>query len=90
MDLCEFETSLVYRVSSRTAKATQRNPFLKKTKTKTKQKPKQTKKTRQTCVRTLWPLGDGKACTYAGMDSGKMVKRCYSRSAISLGISLDG
>ena len=25
-DLCEFEVSLVYRVSSRTARATQRNP----------------------------------------------------------------
>ena len=28
-DLCEFEANLVYRVSSRTAKATQRNPVLK-------------------------------------------------------------
>jgi hypothetical protein len=27
--LCEFEASLVYRVSSRTARATQRNPVLK-------------------------------------------------------------
>ena len=26
MDLCEFEASLVYRVSSRKARATQRNP----------------------------------------------------------------
>ena len=35
MDLCEFEASLVYRVSSRTdAKARQRNPVLKN---KTKQ-----------------------------------------------------
>ena len=30
MDLCEFKASLVYRVSSRTAKVTQRNPVLKK------------------------------------------------------------
>jgi hypothetical protein len=29
MDLCEFEASLVYRVSSRTARATWRNPVLK-------------------------------------------------------------
>jgi hypothetical protein len=29
-DLCEFEASLVYRVSSRTARATQRNPVLNK------------------------------------------------------------
>lgn len=28
-DLCEFQASLVYRVSSRTARATQRNPVLK-------------------------------------------------------------
>jgi hypothetical protein len=38
-DLCEFEASLVYRVSPRTARATQRNPVLgvrKASKTKTK------------------------------------------------------
>ena len=29
MDLCEFEAILVYRASSRTARATQRNPVLK-------------------------------------------------------------
>jgi hypothetical protein len=32
VDLCDFEASLVYRMSSRIAKATQRN-FLKKKKT---------------------------------------------------------
>ena len=32
MDLCEFETSLVYKVSSRTASTTQRNHVLKKRK----------------------------------------------------------
>jgi hypothetical protein len=36
--ISEFETSLEYRVSSRTAKAAQRNPVLKKNK-----KPNQTK-----------------------------------------------
>jgi hypothetical protein len=30
--ISEFKASLVYRVSSRTARATQRNPFSKKTK----------------------------------------------------------
>jgi hypothetical protein len=30
VDLCEFKASLVYRVSSRTARATQRNPVSKK------------------------------------------------------------
>jgi hypothetical protein len=34
VDLCEFETSLIYRVSSRTARATQRNPVSKKKKTR--------------------------------------------------------
>jgi hypothetical protein len=36
--ISEFEASLVYRVSSRTARAMQKNPDLKKTKTKTKTK----------------------------------------------------
>jgi hypothetical protein len=42
----EFETSLVYRVSSRTARATQRNPVSKKQKQNKKtNKTKQNKKT---------------------------------------------
>jgi hypothetical protein len=36
--ISEFEASLVYRVSSRVAKATQRNPVWKKIKNKTRQK----------------------------------------------------
>jgi hypothetical protein len=32
VNLCELEASLVYRVSSRTARATQRNPVSNKTK----------------------------------------------------------
>ena len=39
--ISEFEASLVYKVSSRTARATQRNPVLKK------QTNKQTKKTKE-------------------------------------------
>jgi hypothetical protein len=38
--ISEFEASLVYRVSSRTARVTQRNPVSKKKKKKTKQKHK--------------------------------------------------
>jgi hypothetical protein len=38
--ISEFEASLVYRVSSRTARATQRNPVLKKQKKKRKEKDK--------------------------------------------------
>jgi hypothetical protein len=39
----EFGTILVYRVSSRTARATQRNPVLKKKKKKKTQTKKKTK-----------------------------------------------
>jgi hypothetical protein len=39
--ISEFETSLVYRVSSRTARATQRNPVSKKRKKKKKKKEKE-------------------------------------------------
>jgi hypothetical protein len=42
--ISEFEASLVYKVSSRTARATQRNPVSKKTKQNKKQKTKQTNK----------------------------------------------
>jgi hypothetical protein len=43
--ISEFEASLVYKVSSRTARATQRNPVSKnKTTTTNKQTNKQTKK----------------------------------------------
>jgi hypothetical protein len=46
--ISEFKASLVYRVSSKTARATQRNP-VSKTKTKTtKAKAKQTKNPKQT------------------------------------------
>jgi hypothetical protein len=42
--ISEFEASLVYGVSSRTARATQRNPVSKKQTNKTKQKITTTKK----------------------------------------------
>jgi hypothetical protein len=41
--ISEFEASLVYRVSSRTARVTQRNPDLKKNKTKQNKKTKKQK-----------------------------------------------
>jgi hypothetical protein len=41
--ISEFEASLVYRVSSRTARATQRNPVSKSNKQTDKQTNKQTK-----------------------------------------------
>jgi hypothetical protein len=42
--ISEFESSLVYKVNSRTARAIQRNPVLKKKKQKQKQKNKQANK----------------------------------------------
>jgi hypothetical protein len=47
--ISEFEASLVYRVSSRTAKATQRNPVSKKQKTKNQKKKKKPKKKKKFC-----------------------------------------
>jgi hypothetical protein len=41
--ISEFKASLVYKVSSRTARAIQRNPVSKNKKTKTKTKKKQKK-----------------------------------------------
>jgi hypothetical protein len=43
--ISEFEASLVYRVSFRTARATQRNNVSEKNKKQTNQKPNQNKKT---------------------------------------------
>jgi hypothetical protein len=42
--ISEFEASLVYRVSSRTARATQRNPVLKNEKKKKKKERKNERK----------------------------------------------
>jgi hypothetical protein len=42
--ISEFEASLVYKVSSRRARATQGNPVLKKTTTTKKKKTQKTKK----------------------------------------------
>lgn len=39
VDLCEFQASLIYRVSSKTAKATQRNSVSNQTKQTNKHKP---------------------------------------------------
>jgi hypothetical protein len=44
IDLCEFEASLICRVNSRTARATQRNPVSKILKKKKKEKKKEKKK----------------------------------------------
>jgi hypothetical protein len=57
VDFCEFEASLVYKVSSRTARATQRNPVSKnqKKKKKRKKRKKKKKETHPYCI----PSGGG-------------------------------
>jgi hypothetical protein len=45
--ISEFEASLVYRVSSRTARATQRNPVSKNQKTKNRERDRQRQRDRQ-------------------------------------------
>jgi hypothetical protein len=44
--ISEFEASLVYKVSSRTSRATQRNPVSKKQKTRNKQQQQQQQKSK--------------------------------------------
>jgi hypothetical protein len=51
--ISEFKASLVYRVSSRTAKAIQRNPVSKKKKKKKERKEKQIKKQNKTRTTTI-------------------------------------
>jgi hypothetical protein len=45
--ISEFKASLVYKVSSRAARATQKNPVLKKTKKRKKKKKKKKRKERK-------------------------------------------
>jgi hypothetical protein len=51
--MSEFEASLVYRVRSRTARATQRNP-VSKTKTTTKNKTKQQQQQQNKTKKSKW------------------------------------
>jgi hypothetical protein len=46
--ISEFEASLVYRVSSRTARATQRNPVSKKKKKKKRKRERERERERET------------------------------------------
>jgi hypothetical protein len=48
--ISEFEASLVYRVSSRTAKATQRNPISKNQKRKPKRKKREKRKEKRNVI----------------------------------------
>ena len=66
MDLCKSEASLVYRVSSRTARATQRNPVLKNQKKKKnknkKTKKKERRKERKERKKEIQPALKGMSC----------------------------
>jgi hypothetical protein len=52
--ISEFKASLVYRVSSRTARAIQRNPVSKQTNKQTKQKQKKNKQKRKKKITWYW------------------------------------
>jgi hypothetical protein len=52
--ISEVEASLVYRVSSRTARATQRNPILKKKRKKKKRKEKKKRKRKRKKEKKTW------------------------------------
>jgi len=51
-DICEFKASLVFKVSSMTASATQRNPVSKQTKQKRKKEKKKERK-REKCIQEV-------------------------------------
>jgi hypothetical protein len=53
--ISEFEASLVCRVSSMTARATQRNPVSKKKKKKKKRKKEKEKEKRKSLFQLCWP-----------------------------------
>jgi hypothetical protein len=57
--ISEFKASLVYRVSSRTARATQRNPVSKKKQQQQKQSQKATKKEVVKCTKMMYSLISG-------------------------------
>ena len=48
--ISEFEASLVYRMSSRTARATQRNPVLKKKKEKEREEERKGREKKKICT----------------------------------------
>jgi hypothetical protein len=56
--ISEFEASLVYKVSSGTARATQRNPVSKNQQNKTKQNKTKQNKTKQNKTKTHKPLAN--------------------------------
>jgi phage regulator Rha-like protein len=56
--IIEFEASLVYRVNSMTARATQRNPVLKKQKQTNKQTKPKPKQQQQKNLNEFWVLSN--------------------------------
>ena len=57
----EFKTNLVYRMSFRTARATQRNPVLKNQKTQNQTKPNKTRNKQKTNNNNMKDTERGKA-----------------------------
>jgi hypothetical protein len=66
--ISEFEASLVYKVSSRTARAIQRNLVLKnkQKQNKTKTRPKNTKQQKPISSKKIWGARGRRACLDSG------------------------
>jgi hypothetical protein len=74
--ISEFEASLVYEVSSRTAKATQRNPVSKnKNKNKTKQNKQKTKQNKKTQTKPNQNKKNSKLGCLDGHEQGREGRR---------------
>jgi hypothetical protein len=75
--ISEFEVSLVYKVSSRIARATQRNPALKKTKRKKKDK---NVFTTTTITKPIFKAVHAGFPVYTALHAHRLVKICYGRT----------
>jgi hypothetical protein len=81
--ISEFEASLVYRVSSRTARATQRNPVSKNKNKNKNKKTKKKKKEKQT--RTQFYRGSESHVTCLSSDLRRSVRKgCVTELSFSL------
>jgi hypothetical protein len=88
--ISEFEASLVYKVSSRTARATKRNPVSNKTKqNKTKQNKTKQKEQQQQWSTGIWSL-DNKVCATKGMAGDETQAFGGAQKVVSGSQTLDG
>ena len=90
--ISDFETSLVYRVSSRTARATERNPVSKKKEEKKKKKKKKKRKACSNgvsvCAFILEFLGQKRGKAYVFMSLTSIIASVQMCSSSALLLSL--